>query len=112
MAICTELAQPPQPATSGLPLIFSVASRLDREGAVAGSPYLYLGVPTIAELSTLHGMVPPHPGPLIAVAGLHADLGTTILVGLVCAVPRIVAGRPGIRRPDATVLRAASTGRR
>ena len=81
-------------------------------GRGRGSPYLYLGVPTIAELSTLHGMVPPHPGPLIAVAGLHADLGTTIVVGLVCAVPRIVAGRPGIRRPDATVLRAASTGRR
>jgi GntP family gluconate:H+ symporter len=97
-----------------LPLIFSVASRLDREGAVTGSPYLYLGVPTIAALSTLHGMVPPHPGPLIAVTGLHADLGTTILVGLVCAVPCIVLagpvyGRwlaprlPGVR-PDATLL--------
>ncbi|MGW5019963.1 GntP family permease [Streptomyces cacaoi] len=77
-----------------LPLIFSVARRLQESGQVKGSPYVFLAAPTIAALCTLHGMVPPHPGPLIGVEGLHADLGTTILVGLVCAVPTIVLSGP------------------
>ena len=77
-----------------LPLIFSVARRLQDSGQVKGSPYVYLATPTIAALCTLHGMVPPHPGPLIGVEGLHADLGTTILVGLICAVPTIVLSGP------------------
>ncbi|MET8553777.1 SLC13 family permease [Streptomyces sp. NPDC004959] len=77
-----------------LPLIFSVARRLQDSGQVKGSPYVYLATPTIAALCTLHGMVPPHPGPLIGVEGLHADLGMTILVGLICAVPTIVISGP------------------
>ncbi|GAA2617361.1 gluconate:H+ symporter [Streptomyces axinellae] len=77
-----------------LPLIFSVARRLQDSGQVKGSPYVYLATPTIAALCTLHGMVPPHPGPLIGVEGLHADLGTTIVTGLICAVPTIVLAGP------------------
>ncbi|OON82890.1 GntP family permease [Streptomyces tsukubensis] len=77
-----------------LPLVFSVAQRLRTTHGVKGSPYVYLAAPAIAALSTLHGMVPPHPGPLIAVDGLHASLGTTILVGLVCAIPTIIVAGP------------------
>lgn len=77
-----------------LPLIFSVARRLQHSDRVQGSPYVYLATPAIAALCTLHGMLPPHPGPLIAVQGLHADLGTTILVGLVCAVPTVIVAGP------------------
>ncbi|MFF3365214.1 GntP family permease [Streptomyces misionensis] len=77
-----------------LPLIFSVARRLQADGRIKGSAHVYLAAPTIAALCTLHGMVPPHPGPLIGVQGLHADLGTTILVGLICAVPTIVVSGP------------------
>lgn len=76
-----------------LPLLFSVARRLELEGA-APSPYASVAIPAIATLATLHGMVPPHPGPLIAVVGLGADLGRTIVVGLLCAVPAIVVGGP------------------
>ncbi|MBN9754108.1 Gluconate transporter family protein [Pseudonocardia sp. Ae406_Ps2] len=76
-----------------LPLLFSVARRLELEGA-APSPYATVAIPAIATLATLHGMVPPHPGPLIAVDGLGADLGRTIVVGLLCAVPAIVVGGP------------------
>lgn len=76
-----------------LPLLFSVARRLELEGA-APSPYASVAIPAIATLATLHGMVPPHPGPLIAVVGLDADLGRTIVVGLLCAVPAIVVGGP------------------
>ncbi|MGW4277821.1 GntP family permease [Streptomyces seoulensis] len=77
-----------------LPLIFSVARRLQADGRIKGSAHVYLATPTIAALCTLHGMVPPHPGPLIGVQGLHADLGTTILIGLVCAVPTIIVSGP------------------
>ncbi|WP_329065883.1 GntP family permease [Amycolatopsis sp. NBC_01480] len=77
-----------------LPLVFSVAERLRLSGAAKTSSYTLLATPTIAALATLHGMVPPHPGPLIAVSGLHADLGKTILVGLVCAVPTVILAGP------------------
>jgi len=53
-----------------LPLIFSVARKLENKGAVKGSPYVLIGVPVIAALAALHGMVPPHPGPLTAIATL------------------------------------------
>ncbi|WP_037370478.1 GntP family permease [Amycolatopsis orientalis] len=77
-----------------LPLIFSIAQRLDDEGGTHGSPYLLLGVPAIAALSTLHGTLVPHPGPLTAQSGLHANLGLTIVVGLVCAIPAIIVSGP------------------
>ncbi|MEU0843129.1 gluconate:H+ symporter [Streptomyces sp. NPDC005962] len=77
-----------------LPLIFSVARRLEAQGGTKGSPYVLLGVPAIAALSTLHGMLPPHPGPLTAMTGLHADLGLTLLVGVICAIPTIVLAGP------------------
>ncbi|MEU1296294.1 gluconate:H+ symporter [Streptomyces sp. NPDC005840] len=77
-----------------LPLIFSVARRMEAQGGTKGSPYVLLGVPAIASLSTLHGMLPPHPGPLTAMTGLHADLGLTMLVGLVCAIPTVILAGP------------------
>ncbi|MFD7200890.1 GntP family permease [Streptomyces sp. NPDC059893] len=77
-----------------LPLIFSVARRLEDDGATKGSPYVLLGVPAIAALSTLHGMVPPHPGPLTAMTGLHADLGLTLGVGIICSIPTVILAGP------------------
>jgi GntP family gluconate:H+ symporter len=53
-----------------------------------------LGVPAIAALSTLHGMVPPHPGPLTAMTGLHADLGLTLGVGIICSIPTVILAGP------------------
>ncbi|MBP0459613.1 gluconate transporter [Streptomyces bomunensis] len=77
-----------------LPLIFSVARRLQAEHDVKGSPYIYLATPAIAALATLHGMVAPHPGPLVAVEGLHANLGLTIGIGLICAIPTVIVAGP------------------
>jgi GntP family gluconate:H+ symporter len=81
-----------------LPLVFSVAQRMRATGATNGSPYTLLAIPSIAALATLHGMVPPHPGPLIAVEGVHADLGKTIVIGVVCAIPTIVLAGPVFAR--------------
>lgn len=77
-----------------LPFVFNVAERLKRSYPDAPSPYVTIAAPTIAALATLHGMVPPHPGPLTAAAGLHADVGRTILVGLICAVPTVIVAGP------------------
>ncbi|MEB8340620.1 GntP family permease [Streptomyces endophyticus] len=103
-----------------LPLIFSVAQRLRDDHGVKGSPYVALATPAIAALCTLHGMVPPHPGPLIGVSGLHANLGLTIGVGLVCAIPTVILAGPVYGRwiaprldvrPDRTLV-AQFTGER
>jgi GntP family gluconate:H+ symporter len=80
-----------------LPFIFGVAERIrrDRPGS---RPYVLVVTPAIAALATLHGMVPPHPGPLTSVAGLHADLGKTILVGFLCAIPTVILSGPVFAR--------------
>lgn len=81
-----------------LPLVFSVAERVRAERPDVRSPYVVLVIPTVAALATLHGMVPPHPGPLVAIDGVHADLGKTILVGLVCAIPTVLVAGPVFAR--------------
>jgi GntP family gluconate:H+ symporter len=53
-----------------------------------------IGIPALAGLSVLHGLVPPHPGPVTAIDLLHADLGRTLLFGLVVAVPTLVISGP------------------
>ncbi len=55
---------------------------------------LKIGIPALAGLSVLHGLVPPHPGPLVAIASLHADLGLTLLFGLICAIPTVIVAGP------------------
>jgi gluconate:H+ symporter, GntP family len=102
-----------------IPLIFTVARQLQeraRESGDAGAPdpagggglatrvaattrrttgpYLLVGIPALAGLSVLHGLIPPHPGPLIAIAALKADLGTTLLAGLCVAVPTVIIAGP------------------
>lgn len=77
-----------------LPLIFTVAKRLELEGKGGGSPYVLVGVPVIAALASMHGMVPPHPGPLVAIAALKADLGRTMVYGFICAIPAIILAGP------------------
>ena len=48
-----------------LPLIFSVARKLESQQRFKGSAYVYVGVPVISALAAMHGMVPPHPGCLL-----------------------------------------------
>src|SRR4051794_40751373 len=55
---------------------------------------LRIGIPALAGLSVLHGLVPPHPGPLVAISSLNADLGLTLLFGLICAIPTVIVAGP------------------
>src|SRR5450759_1083113 len=86
-------------ALIGLPLFFEVGVVLlvpvvllvSRRSDV---PLLKIGIPALAGLSVLHGLVPPHPGPLVAIAALKADLGLTLAFGLVVAIPTVVIAGP------------------
>lgn len=77
-----------------LPLIFSVARKLESHGRFKGSAYVYVGVPVISALAAMHGMVPPHPGPLTAIATLKTSVGPTMLYGFVAAIPAMILGGP------------------
>ena len=86
-------------AIIGLPMFFEI-------GLVLLMPVIYLvsrraqvslitvGIPALAGLSAMHGFVPPHPGPVTAIDYLGADLGLTLALGLVVAVPTIVVAGP------------------
>lgn len=54
---------------------------------------LRIGIPAMAGLATVHALVPPHPGPLVAIQAVHASVGLTLIYGLIVAVPcAIVVG--------------------
>jgi len=57
-------------------------------------PAMRLGIPALAGLSVLHGFIPPHPGPLAAIAILHANVGVTLALGLLIAVPAVAIAGP------------------
>ena len=77
-----------------LPLIFTIAKKLEDEHKMKGSAYVAIGVPVIAALATMHGMVPPHPGPLISVNQFGANIGITMVLGVICAIPTIIIAGP------------------
>jgi len=70
-----------------IPLIFSVAYRFNL-------PPVYTGVPLLASLSVTHGFLPPHPAPTALVAQFHADLGTTLIYGMIIAAPTVILAGP------------------
>ena len=48
----------------------------------------------LSGLSVVHALVPPHPGPLIAIGALGANLGRTLTYGLLVAVPTAILAGP------------------
>ncbi|MDR3014266.1 MAG: GntP family permease [Delftia acidovorans] len=104
-----------------LPLIFSVARKLESNERFKGSAYVYVGVPVISALAAMHGMVPPHPGPLTAIATLHTTVGPTMLYGFLAVIPAMVLGGPLYgafitprmsTRPDAALLEQFTSGKK
>jgi Gnt-I system high-affinity gluconate transporter len=70
-----------------MPLVFTVA-------ASTGLPLLYVGLPMLAALSVTHGYLPPHPAPTAIASMFHADLGKTMVYGILVAIPAIVISGP------------------
>lgn len=76
--------------TVGLVLLVPVAISLAR---VARVSLLLPAMSMLAGLSAMHGLAPPHPGPLVAISLLGADTGKTILWSLlVGAIAAAVSG--------------------
>ncbi|WP_349897527.1 GntT/GntP/DsdX family permease [Parafrigoribacterium soli] len=57
-------------------------------------PAMRLGIPALAGLSVLHGFIPPHPGPVAAIGILHANVGDTLALGLLIAIPTVIVAGP------------------
>src|SRR3954453_16590946 len=86
-------------ALIGLPMFFEI-------GLVLLMPVIYLvarrarvslvtvGIPALAGLSAMHGFVPPHPGPVTAIQYLHANLGLTLALGILVALPTVIVAGP------------------
>jgi GntP family gluconate:H+ symporter len=70
-----------------MPIVVSVARR-------SGQSPILAGMPTLAGLSIVHGLVPPHPAAMMAVVQYHADVGKTILLGLAAGLPAAVLAGP------------------
>jgi Gnt-I system high-affinity gluconate transporter len=53
-------------------------------------PAVYVGLPMMAALSVTHGFLPPHPSPVGLVAQLEANMGQTLMYGIIIAIPTVV----------------------
>jgi Gnt-I system high-affinity gluconate transporter len=74
-----------------VPLVFTLARK-------TGLPLLYIVIPIAASLSTTHCFLPPHPGPVVLVNAFKADMGKTLIYGLLIAIPTIVIAGPFLGR--------------
>jgi GntP family gluconate:H+ symporter len=70
-----------------IPIAFNVAKR-------TGKSMILVGLPMVAGLSVVHGLVPPHPAALLAVQAFNADIGRTILFALVVGIPAAIVSGP------------------
>ena len=70
-----------------VPLVFSIAKR-------TGLPLLYIAIPMAAALSTTHCFLPPHPGPVVLVNAFHANMGQTLVYGILIAIPAVIVAGP------------------
>lgn len=70
-----------------VPLIFSVVYRYKL-------PAIFIGLPMLASLSVTHGFLPPHPSPSFLVAQFNADMGQTLIYGILVAIPTVIVAGP------------------
>jgi GntP family gluconate:H+ symporter len=63
-----------------IPLVFTIARR-------TGMSLVKIGIPLVAGLSVVHGMMPPHPAAMLAVGAYQADVGRTIAYAILVGLP-------------------------
>jgi GntP family gluconate:H+ symporter len=71
----------------GLLLLWPVLFALALELRV---PVLRLGLPLAAGFSMAHGLAPPHPGPVVALEVLGAEMASALGLGLIISVPVVL----------------------
>ena len=70
-----------------VPIAFNVARR-------TGTSLVLVGLPMVAGLSVVHGLVPPHPAAMLAVAAYNADMGRTIFYAMLVGIPTSILAGP------------------
>ncbi len=70
-----------------IPIAFNVAKR-------TGTSMIMVGIPMVAGLSVVHGLIPPHPAALFAVTAYNADIGRTIMYALIVGIPTAIIAGP------------------
>ncbi|MDX3850540.1 gluconate:H+ symporter [Streptomyces sp. AK02-01A] len=70
-----------------IPVVLLVAKR-------GNYSLMRIGIPALAGLSVMHGLIPPHPGPLVAIDAIGANLGITLALGVVVAIPTVIIAGP------------------
>lgn len=92
-----------------VPIIFACVGRYRL-------PPLVVGLPALAAMSVAHGLLPPHPAPTALVGAFGADLGRTLLLGTIVAIPALVLAGPvfasTLARIPARPLEGLSGGQR
>jgi GntP family gluconate:H+ symporter len=61
-------------------------------------PFLRLAIPLLSCMSVMHGVMPPHPGPVVAVAALNAKMGLVLFWGFVIGIPTAAIAGPVFAR--------------
>lgn len=70
-----------------IPIAFTVAKR-------TGKSLVLVGLPMVAGISVVHGLVPPHPAALLAVTIYNADIGRTVFYALLIGIPTAILAGP------------------
>ncbi|MFT4178168.1 MAG: gluconate:H+ symporter [Thermomonas sp.] len=70
-----------------IPIALNVARR-------TGTHLLLVGLPMVAGLSVVHGLVPPHPAAMLAVKEYQADVGRTVFYALLVGLPTAALAGP------------------
>ncbi|HKK73783.1 MAG TPA: gluconate:H+ symporter [Saprospiraceae bacterium] len=82
----------------GIPMFYSVGFVILVPLAIAIAhetklSLLYVGLPMLASLSVTHGFLPPHPAPTAISEMYQADLGMTLLYGMIVGIPAILSAK-------------------
>jgi GntP family gluconate:H+ symporter len=75
----------------GLVLLLPIVAEAARR---SGKPPILVGLPVLAGLSIVHAVFPPHPAAMLAATQFHADLGRTMLFGLMAGLPAAALAGP------------------
>ena len=74
-----------------VPLVFTVAK-------ATGLSLIGVGLPMLASLSVTHGFLPPHPAPSALSVMFEADIGKTLIYGVLLSIPAILISGPLLTR--------------
>jgi len=74
-----------------VPLVFTIAK-------ATGLSLIGVGLPMLASLSVTHGFLPPHPAPSALSVMFEADIGKTLIYGILLSLPAILISGPLLTR--------------